>query len=255
MKKITSLLFLLTIVSFSFAQERIAIEGPKLETNYVFSKLDTLQPPSFATTSGFTTYFTVATGSTDTGYVLGTNHYNDFAKAQQFLVETPYNIFGGLIWMSTVVSTATGGNLSFRVWDSNGNGTATSGAVNFAPGTVVGSLSVPIQSLTFGGQFPTNAHAFTFTNPVWVTRDYYIGINMQGLLPFPQNKIGVVSSVDGSAGQLELAWEQWDTNAWYSLQAAGWGGGDMDIDMMIFPIVDQTSSIQENFISGMITNI
>lgn len=253
MKKFTSVLFLVAIISVAFAQERISIQGEKFETSHIFAKNDTLAPPSFATAASFTTYIAIEDGTTDTGYVNGTNYYGDYSKVQQFQVDVPYNIFGALAWISNVEGT--GGSLKFQVWNSNGSGTALSGTVNYAPGTVLGTMSVPIEDLTFGPSFPADAHTFMFNSPIWAPQDYYIGMNFQSLLPFPQNNLGIVSSTSGSAGMMELAWEQWSNNAWYSLQGAGWDNGAMDVDLMIFPIVDMTSSVQDNFISGMIANI
>jgi hypothetical protein len=69
-----------------------------------------------------------------------------------------------------------------------------------------------------------------------------------------EDSIALVSTKSGQGGNLELVWEQWDTdNNWYTLQGAQWDSGTVDVDAMILPIIDNTAGCVENgeFISGM----
>jgi hypothetical protein len=251
MKKFTSVLIMCVFVALAFAQERTAIQMGKLDADFGFAKSnDTLAPMSFINGAELTYYITVQQGTTDTGYVCGTNWYGDVAKAQQFLYEMPYNLVGCLVWVAAKKGTT--GNVQFKVYQSNGNGTANSGAVNYAPGTVLSTVSKPFSQINGGLSFAEGSNYFQLTTPLAITGDYYVGLDFSQMGAFPANKLGIVSCVDGGAQGTDLSWELWDNNAWYSML----GSWPLDFDMMFFPIVTtQGADVQEYFINNVIMNV
>ncbi len=64
--------------------------------------------------------------------------------------------------------------------------------------------------------------------------------------------IGIVTSVKGEGGGLDLTWELWSDNSWYTFAAPDSWGSEMNVDLGIFPIVDLSSGLVENgnFING-----
>jgi len=254
MKKFTSVLFLVAFVVVAFAQEKVVSSSLKMEDFQFSSKnYDTLVPYGL-TVGGAVLFSTDCGGAGAPGYLAGTNCYGDLAKAQMFLVDDPYNIIGCMVWIGT--REGVDGSVTFNIYNNNGNGTALSGAVNYAPGTVLASAAATpiVNFVEDGSMLADGGYVFTLTAPLWVTNDYYTGIDFSTLTNYPVNQIGIVSSEDGSAGATELAWEKWDTQAWYSLQGAGWGGGALDIDLAFFPIVDMNSGI-DSYINNIKLNI
>ena len=246
MKKITSVLIFTLIVTMAFAQQRTAIQMQKLVSTFNFSKGDTLFPPSFATGTP-TYYITVESGTTDTGYVAGTNYYGDVAKVQEFTTDIPCSILGCVAWIAT--KTGTVGAVTFNVYNSNGNGTdSINGAITTAPGTVLGSVNQNLTDMVAG---TWGANVYMLATAVNVTAAYYVGIDMTNMGPFPANKFGIVSTTNGDGGTMDLSWEKWSDGTWHSLLKA-W---PLDLDLGFFPIVDLGAGIQNAFVHNLIVNI
>lgn len=247
MKKFTSVLFFIAMVTFAFAQERTAIQMQKLDVDFSSSKVDTLVPASFNT--GTPTWYITLAGGTDTGYVVGTNGYGDRAKAQQYLVDVPFNVVGGIVWVAEKAGTT--GTVTFNVYSSDGSGEAASGTVSYAPGTVLSSVTQNFSDMAAGLDV-TGWNVYTLTTPLYVAADFYIGLDFSTMGAFPTNKFGIVSTTDGDAGSSELTWELWAApDGWYSMIAA-W---PLDFDFGMFVIADMGSSIQENFINNLVMNL
>ena len=250
MKKVTVLAILIAFVGFSFAQKQVGKAIPMNPISHsAKTPTDTIMPESFAT--GSPTIYGVSGG----GYIFGTNFYGDLCKAQVFYITDPsqgYNIEGVLMWAAVKEVKGTAGNLSITVWNCDGNGTASSGAVTTAPGTVKGTkafaMDVVDTSLSLG-----NIDALMFDAPISVNVDYAIGIDMSAI---GDDTVGVVSTTSGDAGGTELAWEKWSDGDWYTMQAAGWDSGNMDVDMAMFPVIDvNAAGVQDFAINGVIMNI
>ncbi len=248
MKKFTTLFLLVAFAVVAFAQNRVAIQSEKLGQMPNIKAIDTLMPQSFST--GTPTYYITLAGGTDTGYVAGPNGYGDRAKAQGFLYDTPYNLTGCLVWIAEGVGTE--GDVTFNVYAADGSGEAASGTVAYAPGTVLGSTTVAFSTLTFGTDWATGINFFPLTTPIFISADYYVGLDFSNLGPFPANKFGIVSTTDGDAGGTELSWELWAApDGWYSMLAA-W---PLDFDFAFFPIIDDATSIEEAYINNVMLSI
>ena len=248
-------LIVLCTLSFSidsFAQ-RISDKNHSisLNSNSIFSKAinDTLMPGNWENI--VPNYVMIA--AEDGGYILGTNVWNDKCKCQQYKVNYYYKIEGAIYWFG-YKRAGSGGLLKFSVWNMNGTTGTTSDTNNQpCPGTLFQAVEDSITHIDTSNNL-ANAHVVMLTFPINITSDYCIGFDMSEIA---DDSIALVSTSNGQGGGKELVWEQWSSdNNWYTLQGAQWDEGNLNIDAMIMPIIDNTSGCIENdaFIMGMKTN-
>jgi len=162
------------------------------------------------------------------GYVAGNNGYGDKAKAQKFSpVYSPAYINDIIVWFGAKKYTS--GNpasaVSINVYNMNGAGVTTAGNVNNAPGTILGSGTVPISLID-----TTGLMLITLPSTVTVSAPFSIGVDFTTLSA--GDTVGIVSTTDGDAGSAELSWEKWSDNVWHTLLEA-W---PLDIDLGLIPI-------------------
>jgi hypothetical protein len=181
-------------------------------------------------------------GSQNGGYVVGNNGYGDQGKGQVFITNATI-VEGAAFFFGGKSDGGNGSNVVAELRALDGTtGTTTAGQGDQAcPGTLLGSANIALSDVDTSGMF--NFVSFT---PASVNSDFYIGFNVAGFAA--GDTIGLVSSADGEGGQAELAWEQWDNGAWYSMLAA-W---PLDFDLAIWAIVDNASTGIEgdNFFNG-----
>ena len=166
------------------------------------------------------------------GYISGSNNFGDKEKAQKFDVTSPVYVQDVIVWFGakSYVSGNANSKVTVNLRQANGTGTASSGTVNTAPGTIVASKDILITRIDTSGFF----NIVRFTAPVQFTADYAVGVNFSGL--GTNDQVGIVSSTDGDANLTELAWEMWSDNAWHSMLSAWTTAINGDIDLGIFPI-------------------
>ncbi len=166
------------------------------------------------------------------GYISGSNNYDDKEKAQKFDVTTPVYIQDVIIWFGAkeYVSGNSASKVTVNLRQANGTGTASSGTVNTAPGTLLATKDILITRIDTSGFY----NKISFTAPILVSADYAIGVNFTTL--GTNDQVGVVSSTDGDANGTEFAWEMWSDNTWHSMLSAWTNAIDGDIDLGIFPI-------------------
>jgi len=191
----------------------------------------------------------------DGGYVLGTNSWNDKCKCQQYKVTYNYHIEGAIYWFGYKRADSSG-IVRFGIWNMDSlNGTtydyndSTIQTGQACPGTLFVAISDTTKNIDTSSDF-NQAHIVMFPFPVLVTNDYCIGVDLSNI---GYDSLALVSTNKGQGGKFQLVWEQWKTNQkWYTLQGAQWDGDTLDIDAMIFPIIDNTAGCVENgeFISG-----
>lgn len=186
---------------------------------------DTLWNPFFANATGVTMY-TLGTGN---GYVSGTNNFGDLAKAQAYSAPPVGSTVAGIGFWAGAKNSETG-TVNLRLYNRNGTGTATSGTVNNAPGTVLATTSVTFNQIDTSGFVTYKA----FPSPVSVSAAYAVGVSWTG---FTADELAIISNMDGDANGNELAWEQWSDNAWHSMISAWTTGLDGDLDLAIFPVL------------------
>ncbi len=244
------ILSILTLFAVSvYAQREVGkmIKMPAQNIEMFKTVTDTLLPGNMANATGFAQYGV----QDESGYVFGTNEYGDWCKAEQFIVLTPYAIEGAIYWFGDKVVSAGTGVVEMNVWNMDGTGTTLAGAGQDAPGTVLGGVTETVGNIDTATML-ADAYVAIFTTPISVTDDYAIGIDVSAVYA-ANDSIGLVSSLDGDGGSFELAWEQWSDGDWYTMQAAGWGSGTFDADIVIMPMVDMNAgSVEEgNFINGL----
>lgn len=184
-------------------------------------------------------------GSVGGGYVNGNNGYGDKQKAQVYLLSQGTIVEEILFWFGAKENTSGNSNSKVvaKVYATDGPGTTTAGAITTgAPKTVLASVDVFITDIDTAGNFTVAALA----SPVTVLSDFAVGFDVTTLAA--GDTVGLVATADGDAGQTELAWEQWNTNAWHTLLEA-W---PLDIDLAIWPVVDNSSASidDEGFFDG-----
>jgi hypothetical protein len=205
------------------------------------------------------------------GYILGTNGYNDAAKAQAFLLDQPTAVKEILYWFGakSAASGSPNSRIRCRIWAMNGPGSTTAapnGTYQYAPGTVLGEVLMNVSQVSDPdpGGFLTWTAA-VFPTPVWVNIEFAAGITLNELAS--ADTVALVSSENGQVGIGEQCWEKWsqaDGGGWYTLPAAGWGGGTFDIDAFIFVVIDdafqgidETGSLNRmrlSFLNGNVSN-
>lgn len=182
-------------------------------------------------------------GSANGGFVVGNNGYMDYEKGQTFISNSTV-VEGALFWFGAKTESGNDPSITVQIRDMDGTGTTDAGAGNTAPGTSLGSVDVAMSAVDTAGEFT----AATFSSPVWVGGDFYLGFEVEALYASPGDTVGLVASADGEAGQSELSWEKWNDGSWYTMYAA-W---PLDIDFGIWAVVDNSSSgiEDENYFQG-----
>jgi len=215
---------------------------------------DTLFPGNLA---NLTSPEYVMIPSDNGGYVLGTNGWNDKCKCQQFKVSYYYHIEGAIYWFGYKRADSSG-LIRFVIWNMDSvNGTTydATDTLNqihtgqISPGTLFVAVTDTIKNVDTSSVMG-QAHIVMFPFPVLVTSDYCLGFDITNS---GGDSIALVSTNKGQGGNLQLVWEQWSSNSrWYTLQGAQWDSCSLDIDTMIFPIIDNTVGCVEHgdFVSG-----
>jgi parallel beta-helix repeat protein len=158
-------------------------------------------------------------------YIIGTNTFGDLAKAQHFVVNKPYFIHGAFFWIGALNGNA--GQVHFDIWDYESK-----------PAALIQRKTISVAQLN-SMMLPADPTYIEFDTPVKVTKDYAIGIDLSDI---GNTTLGLVSSRNGDGAMLDLAWEKWDNNEWYTI-LFGW---NLDLDIAIFPFVSDEIDTSEN---------
>jgi hypothetical protein len=242
MKKLSASCVLLVFALSAFAQRETGdiVQMPQ-QDNLALKSYDTLFPGNALNASQF-----VMMECAGGGWVLGTNMNNDYAKGEVFAGSAPSkSIVAAIYWFGGKKQVTGAGVVKMALWDMDGSGTTISG-LGMGPGTELLSVTESISNLDTS-RWLSLAHIALFPFSIeYPEGDFLIGFSIQDCYP---DSIGLVSSDDGDGGGLELCWEQHEDGSWYTLQAAGWNGGTLDIDAMVLPVVS-IEGIEDRFING-----
>lgn len=185
------------------------IAAPAFNLSADRTPFDTLAGPSIGTPL---TLYGVTTG----GYVTGSNSYGDAAKVQVFastgdvFVEEVAFFFG-----AKNDNGSPNAIVHARVYSLDGAGTASTGEVTTAPGTVEGNLDFTMSECDTSGNFTIA----TFNPAVAVSGNFGAGIDVGDLGAGVY--IGLVSTADSAAGAIpDNTWEKWSDGTWYTLTAS-----------------------------------
>jgi len=186
---------------------------------------DTLNYPPAGTIVAYTT-------GAGLGYVIGNNQYGDLAKAEYIssAAHAPYtHVTGGRFAVRSARDGGNGATVSFNIWDASGTGGA--------PGTVLGSVTVPLTALnTNPTGYENTIMQIMYPTAVNVgTAPYYFGFKMNGF--GTGDTLGIFSNTSGDSSP-GTAWEQQSDNIWYDVDAA-WGG--LPITSYLSPIMSQNA--------------
>jgi len=246
MRKIYIILIFISFASLTFAQRQSVESNKVFKTNKSFlandtkAATDTLVPLGWNDALGVSLY-----GCVTGGYVCGSNGYDDAQKAQAYLVDAGdgYKIYGAVVWFGAKDMVGTGNTVSCHLYTLTGSATGSIGAVDGPAASPVLTATIPTTDVDTG--LTMTFTSFMFPSQYTVTSDYAISIDFTNAYP---DTLGIVSTTDGSGMGLELAMEQWSDGGWYTLTGAGWGSSD--IDMVIFPVVEMNTGIENNFVDG-----
>ncbi|MFN8309001.1 MAG: PKD domain-containing protein [Chitinophagales bacterium] len=147
------------------------------------------------------------------GYISGHNSSGDIAKAEKFANAMPasYKVTGGLFAFGWAKTTNTGKTITATVWDANGAGGA--------PGTVLGSKTIPISSIyTNVNGTPYSLTPVTFTTPISVGANYYLGFQMT--YSNGDSVAVLTTTLANNGNHHQQGWERWDDSTWHSYDSA-----------------------------------
>lgn len=172
-------------------------------------------------------------GSAGTGYISGTNSYNDVAKADKYSnYPAGYRVNGAYLGFAYAYATNGNNTITVRVWNSSGTGGT--------PGTVLASQTLNFSTIV-NNINAQQASYVSFATPVVVSGPYYLGIEFN---PTSGDTIALITNLDGQT-MPGTAWEKWSDNSWhnYNESPASWG---VDVAHFIFPVMCSTSiTVQE----------
>jgi hypothetical protein len=189
------------------------------------AQCDTVLAPFSTVASGYTIY-----ANPNGGYIAGSNSFGDVAKAQAFPSPSGnFEVAGVAYW--TAAKANAGASVAVNLYDRNGAGTTTTGNVNTAPGTVLATVSVPLARVDTAGFINYAA----FPNAVTIGSAYAVGLDFTAF--GANDQLGIVTNVDGDAGNAERSWEKWDDNTWHTMDAGWNSNSNGKFDLGIFPVL------------------
>lgn len=189
------------------------------------SSCDTIYNPFASAASGYFLY-----ANPNGGYIAGSNSFGDRAKAQAFPAPSgQFELAGIVYWVGAKVNA--GASIGVNLYGMDGPGVTVGGNVNNAPGTVLGSLTVPLARVDTA-RFLNYAE---FNSPVQLTANYAVGVDFSSFTG--SNQIGIVTNADGDAGNAERSWEKWSDNTWHTMDQGWNSNSDGKFDLAIFPVL------------------
>jgi hypothetical protein len=239
------LLFLLVIfISAGLSAQTLLESGKKFHPPLSFGNsktpTDTVMPYGIANASTFNIY-NYQVGTTNVGYVYGTNNQTK-AQAQVFEITQTYFVEEVLFWAVKKDVIGNAGLLTVSVNAADAFGTASTGVVATAPGTLIASTTILSSDIDTSG-FIT---AVPFTTPVYVSGRYAIVFDYT---TYGDDSLGLVSCTAGDPGNVETSWQKLNNNTWRTIKKVF----SANIDMYMLVVTDQSTAGIESpvFIDGM----
>lgn len=169
------------------------------------------------------------------GYAFGNNGYGDKVKAQTYVNEESFVLrqvllrFGAVEYNSSDPSSA----VRISVYDNYGTGITSLGVSDsIAPDSVLASVTIPITALV-----ENDFSVADFTSETVVIYDRFsVGIDLTELAP--GDTVGLYSTTDGDAEGSFNAWELTANEVWFTVED-GIYSWDLDVDLAIFPVIDE----------------
>lgn len=186
-------------------------------------------------------------GAQGGGYVTGNNSYDDLAKGMRYNSVTGLTSGGTLTnvlaWIPVTINTTGNATITAKIYTFNSTS---------AIGTELGSQTLNVSSIDttlagygLAGGKPFNAN-FSFTTPVTVPNDFVVMIYLPTTAG---DSIAITSNTAGNfANAGTHTFDLYSDNT-FSDFATSWGG-NVNVAMAIYPVVNMTASIQENVIEA-----
>ncbi len=192
-----------------------------------------------------TNYITVTNGTVPTcdttnlmtsglywySFANGNNSYGDKAKANYFAATVNGNTVQD-IYLQFIYAKGSG-NATINVWNNSGTGGA--------PGaTALASKTVPISTIITDVNASQMTHV-TLTSPLTLTGPCYVGVT----LPTAAGDTVVLLADTSASAAYNVAWEKWNTNAWYAYNSPNsWG---INAALGVWPVIcSGTTGISES---------
>lgn len=230
MKKVYTLLASVLIAGSAFAQrstsETRVIENSNIQmptgTEMV---IDTVAPTIVCATPGV-----FLTGSSNGGYVAGTNGYGDLEKGVIMFPQSSYKITDLLVYVGAKEQVS-GGSLVAYIYPVD----TAAGSIGAAVAT---SDPVSVSSIDTSGALTE----FSFSTPATLSNVYIMSVEVDN----GGDTIGIVHTNDGCGGNTAV--EKWSDGSWYAMaDPSGWG---LDVQFYIFAVTDDNISNEENVLSA-----
>ncbi len=173
----------------------------------------------------------------NSGYVSGNNSFADLAKASYFYdYEAGSQFVAGIFDFAIATRLTTNdAEIKFKVWDNDGSFNK--------PGTVLDSVLIKISDIVQNVDFGQST-VVMFPKPVVLNGPFFIGVELPQILG---DTLVLYTNENGNV-PVGNGWEQQNTGDWfpYSDEISSWA---IDIDHAIFPVVCQSTGINNQLIS------
>lgn len=193
------------------------------------SIVDTIMPASYSGNclDSLSLFYADYSSPYDSGWVCGSNSWQDKEKAQKYYINGNANI-NALIPLIPIRKGSTG-TIYAKVYSILANG---------APGTLLrtsnGILMTAIDTTNFGINFH---NVFTFSPAVPVNDSFFVSITIPNFV-MNSSELAIFSENISCSSTNTLAWEQWSDNTWHSFKSA-WG---TNLDLALLPVIAVPSS-------------
>ena len=148
--------------------------------------------------SSLVTYLVPST--TETGYISGTNSFDDIAKAEEFPAPKGSVIIqSAIILFAKAYAGSTTSSVDVKVWKDKGG----------EPGVVLATETVKLSSITVQKPFLVN-----FSSPPTVTGKYYIGVEWDS--NSSQVDTIAIFTIEHDSTKIGTCWELWMDGFWIS---------------------------------------
>jgi hypothetical protein len=183
--------------------------------------LDTLNFPMPGTES----ILVPGAASGETGFISGTNSYDDKGKYSKFTVIGGNNILIGSYFkfgVANLNNAPANTQITVKVYDATGTGGS--------PGTVLSTTTIPFSLITQTVS-ANNYVNLTYNTPLTVPNAFFIGIDLNTAAGYD---LALYTNLDGEV-TTNSAWEQFSNDTWHQYsENSSWG---ISVDHAIHPIM------------------
>ncbi len=164
----------------------------------------------------------------DSGYVTGTNIYNDLGKYQRFDITENSHLIQAYLYFAIkqIVGTADNFNLVVKSVQTDGS-----------PGSTLYSKSYSVDTIDISSPGIVY-NVFPIEADVSLTGPFFIGIEW---LPDIDDQFGLISDSDNEGANAKRAWEKWSDGTYHDINSA-WQ--NLDVDLWIAAVLSTTTGIK-----------